>query len=126
MGHRITRAASHLSVDEVKERMNTDARPWVREHWWIIYNALVAPRKAEEIALHTGVSATTVHRVISTYNRQGPASMETPGKGGRRHQHLTLPEEVAHHVLAARRDLPAGAARVIGSCEGGRTDVAPG
>ena len=93
MGHRITRAASHLSVDEVKERMNTDARPWVRQHWWIIYNALVAPRKADEIALHTGVSATTVHRVISTYNRLGPAALETPGKGGRRHQYLTLPEE---------------------------------
>lgn len=93
MGHRITRAAMHLSVDEVKDRMNTDARPWVRKHWWIIYNALVAPRKAEEIALHTGVSAATVHRVISTYNRQGPTAMETPGKGGRRHQYLTLPEE---------------------------------
>jgi transposase len=93
MGHRITRAASHLSVDEVKERMNTDARPWVREHWWIIYNALVAPRKAEEIALHTGVSATTVHRVISIYNRLGPTALETPGKGGRRHEYLTLQEE---------------------------------
>jgi transposase len=93
MGHRITRAASHLSVDEVKERMNTDARPWVREHWWIIYNALVAPRKAEEIALHTGVSATTVHRVISIYNRLGPPALETPGKGGRRHEYLTLQEE---------------------------------
>ena len=93
MGHRITRAASHLSVDEVKERMNTEVRPWVREHWWIIYNALVAPRKAEEIALHTGVSATTVHRVISNYNRLGPTALETPGKGGRRHEYLSLKEE---------------------------------
>src|SRR5256885_9206662 len=33
MGHRITRAASHLSVDEVKERMKTERRPWVRQHW---------------------------------------------------------------------------------------------
>src|SRR5947208_16531428 len=95
MGHRITRAASHLSVEEVKERMNTDARPWVRQHWWIIYTALVAPRKAEEIALHTGVSATTVHRVISSYNRLGAAAMETAGKGGRRHQYLTVQEERA-------------------------------
>lgn len=93
MGHRITRAASHLSVEEVKERMNTEVRPWVREHWWIIYNALVAPRKAEEIALHTGVSATTVHRVIATYNRLGPTALETPGKGGRRHEYLSLQEE---------------------------------
>ena len=93
MGHRITRAASHLSVDEVKARMNTEVRPWVREHWWIIYNALVAPRKAEDIALHTGVSATTVHRVISTYNRLGPPALETPGKGGRRHEYLSVQEE---------------------------------
>src|SRR2546430_11741396 len=71
MGHRVTRAASHLSADEVKEYMNTGKRPWVRQHWWIIYNALIAPRKAEEIALHTGVSVTTVHQVIATYNRLG-------------------------------------------------------
>lgn len=98
MGYRMTRAASHLSVDEVKERMHTEERPWVQLHWWIIYNALVAPRKAEEIALHTGVSAPTVHRVISTYNRFGAAALETPGKGGRRHEYLILPEE--HAFLA--------------------------
>ena len=74
MGHRITRAASHLSLDEVKERMKTERRPWVRQHWWIIYNALVAPRKADEIALHTGVSTTTVHRACSRQARTtGPA-----------------------------------------------------
>jgi transposase len=95
MGHRITRAASHLSVEEVKERMNTESRPWVRQHWWIIYNALVAPRKAQEIALHTGVSVTTIHRVIATYNRLGAEAVETPGKGGRRHEYLSLPEEQA-------------------------------
>jgi transposase len=93
MGHRITRAAPHLLAEEVKTRMNLEKRPWVRQHWWIIYNALVAPRKAEEIALHTGVSATTVHRVISTYNRWGPTVLETPGRGGRRRSYLTLEEE---------------------------------
>ena len=95
MGHRITRAAAHLSIDEVKERMRTDARPWVRQHWWIIYNALVAPRKAEEIALHTGVSATTVHRVIATYNRLGPAAIDQSAKGGRHHNYLTVEQERA-------------------------------
>ena len=93
MGHRITQAALHLSVDEAKERMNREVRPWVRQHWWIIYNALVAPRIAEEIAPHTGVSMSTVHRVVSTYNRLGSAALETPGKGGRRHQYLTQQEE---------------------------------
>ena len=68
MGHRVARAASHLSAASVKEDMNTDRRPWVRQHWWIIYHALIAPREAEEIALHTGASVTTVHRVFATYN----------------------------------------------------------
>jgi transposase len=73
-------------VEEVKQRMNRDPRFWVRQRWWIIYHALMAPRKAEEIAKHTGVSVPTVRRVISGYNRLGLAALETPGKGGRRHE----------------------------------------
>src|SRR5258708_7822957 len=95
MGHRIKRAAPHLSVDEVKERMKTERRPWVRQHWWIIYNALVAPRKADEIALHTGVSATTVHRIIGRDNRFGPAVIEQSAKSGRHHEYLTIEQEQA-------------------------------
>src|SRR5258707_14090215 len=95
MGHRITRAASHLSVDEVKERMKTERRAWVRQHWWIIYNAVVAPRKADEIALHTGVSATTVHRIIGRDNRFGPAVIEQSAKGGRHHEYLTIEQKKA-------------------------------
>ncbi len=41
------------------------------------------------------MSPTTVHRVIATYKRRGVAAIETPGKGGRRHQHLTLEQERA-------------------------------
>src|SRR5258707_15162125 len=93
MGHRITRAASHLSVDEVKERMKTERRAWVRQHWWIIYNALVAPRKADEIALHTGVSATTVHRVIGRWNRLGTAAIEQSAKRGWHHENITPEKE---------------------------------
>jgi hypothetical protein len=93
MGHRITQAAAHLSADEVKDRMKREKRTIVLKRWWIIYHALVAPCIAAEIALHTGVSEPTVHRVISLYNRQGPAALETPGKGGRRHQYLTQAEE---------------------------------
>jgi transposase len=61
----------------------------------IIYNALVEPRKAEEIARHFGVSKASVHGVISTYNRISVAAVETAGKGGRRRQYLTLEEEKA-------------------------------
>ncbi len=54
---------------------------------------LYEPRKAEEIARHCGVSKGMVHQVISTYNRFGVEAIETPGKGGRRHQYLTVSEE---------------------------------
>src|SRR5712691_13097184 len=90
---RVTRAAAHLSIEEVKTRLKTDPRPWCRERWLIIYNAQVEPRKAEEIARHCGVSKATVHQVISAYNRLGVAAVETPGKGGRRHQYLRREEE---------------------------------
>ena len=73
--------------------MKLDPRSWVRERWGIIYHALIRPRKAEEIARDTGVSVTTVHRVISRYNRLGPAAIETPGKGGRRHEYMSEEQE---------------------------------
>jgi|SRR5947209_6598111 transposase len=92
---RITRAAAHLPVEEVKTRLKLDPRPWCRQRWLIIYNALVEPRTAAEIAKHTGSTVAMVHQVISTYNRLGVAAVETPGKGGRRHQYLTLEEEDA-------------------------------
>ena len=90
---RRTRAALHLPVEEVKNRMKNDPRPWCRERWLIIYNALVDPREARDIAKHTGVSVSTVHKVISTYNKLGVVAVETPGKGGRRSEYLTIEEE---------------------------------
>ena len=90
---RVTHAAAHLSIEEVKKRLKTDPRPWCRQRWLIIYNALVEPRKAEEIARHCGVSKATVHEVISTYNRLGVSAVETTGKGGRRREYLTVEEE---------------------------------
>ena len=93
MGTRVTRAAAHVPVEEVRRRMKMDPRYWVRERWGIIYHALMSPRKAEEIARDTGVSVTTVRRVISTYNRLGSAAIETPGKGGRRHEYLSVEQE---------------------------------
>jgi transposase len=92
---RMTRAAPHLSVEEVKNRLTNDPRPWCRQRWLIIYNALVDPRQAAEIAKHCGVSKAMVHQVISTYNRLGIAAVETPGKGGRRHEYLTREQEQA-------------------------------
>ncbi len=74
MGTRVTRAAAHSPIEEVKRRMKLDPRSWVRERWGIIYHALMNPRKAEEIARDMGVSVTTVHRVITGYSRLGLAA----------------------------------------------------
>ena len=90
---RITRAKLHFPVEEVKERMLHDPRPWCRQRWLIIYNALVDPREASDIAKHAGVSVNTVHKLIPAYNRLGVAAVETSGKGGRRHEYITLEEE---------------------------------
>lgn len=90
---RITRAAAHLSLEEVKKPMSTEPRPLYRQRWLIIYNALVEPGKAEDIARHCGVSKASVHAVISSYNRLGVAAVETPGKGGRRSGYLSGEEE---------------------------------
>ncbi len=95
MGNRVTHAATHLSEDAVNARMQREQRPWCRQHWEIIYQALTAPRKAEDIARTVGVSPSTVHRVIAAYKHRGVAAIETPGKGGRRRQHLTLEQERA-------------------------------
>src|SRR2546426_1369967 len=90
---RITRAALHVSIEEVKERMIHDKSPLYRQRWIIIYQALVDPREAKDIAKHTGVSVATVHKLISAYNRRGVAAVETKGKGGRYNAYLTLEEE---------------------------------
>jgi transposase len=58
-----------------------------------MYQALVDPREAAQIAKYCGVSTATVHQLISAYNRRGVEAVETPGKGGRRNQYLTLEQE---------------------------------
>lgn len=73
--------------------MQSDPRAWCRQRWLSIYKALVDPRKAVEIAKHCGVSPASVHQVIASYKRVGVAAVETAGKGGRRHEYLTLEEE---------------------------------
>jgi transposase len=91
---RITRAAAHLSAEEVKQRMKTAPSAMYRQRWLIIYYpAQVSPRKAEEIAKQCGVSTATVHALIATYNRLGVEAVETMGKGGRHHELLTWEQE---------------------------------
>ena len=90
---RISQALPHLSEAALKQKFRTAKNFWQQQKWLVIYNALVDPREAKEIAKHPGVSASTVHQVISEYNRYGEMAIETPGRGGRRSSDLSLAAE---------------------------------
>ena len=91
----LTRAATHLTVEQVKEKLK-EAKDVVQyKRWLIVYNALIAPRQAAELAELLAVSIDSVHHIISRYNREGPQALETQRAGGRSHATLSLPEEQA-------------------------------
>src|SRR5207245_10108237 len=103
---RVNRAALHVSVEEVEAKMIHDNCLLYRQRLLLIYQALIDPREAKDIAKHTGVSVATVHKLISAYNRRGVAAVETKGKGGRYNAYLTLEEErdvLTHFVERAER-----------------------
>jgi transposase len=92
---RVTKAAPHLNDAEI-DAMLTHARSlWRIRRWMIIRHALVDLQPARVIARHVGVAAQTVHNLIAAYNRQGPAAIDTPGRGQRQRAYLTLEEERA-------------------------------
>ena len=67
-----------------------------RKHpgWLGVWNALVNPRPAWEIAVHTGVFISAVHRVISQFNKFRPKAIEGNDFGKRRGAYLSKDQEV--------------------------------
>ena len=90
---KITRSIPHLSKEEIQEKIKATVGFWRVQKWLVIWNALVDPRTAGEIALHTGLAEQSVHNLISRYNRLGPDAVAGPGKGGRRRFYLSWNEE---------------------------------
>ncbi len=88
-----TKAKSHLSREEVMEKIKNTRGFREMQKLLVIYNAIVDPRPAGEIALHTGLARQTVHNMVSEYNRTGEAFLKKPGRGGRRKAYLTPEEE---------------------------------
>ena len=105
MGSRVTRAATHLPLEEVNARMQREQRLWCRKRWEIISQALTAPRKAEDIARTVGVSPTTIQRVVALYKQGGVAAIETYEKGGRRRKspHTGARTRLSPAVRSTRR-----------------------
>jgi hypothetical protein len=65
---RVSRVLPHLSEEELKDKIATASSARCQQKWMIVYNALIAPRPAAEIAKHTATSVRTVHQVISDYS----------------------------------------------------------
>ena len=74
--------ADHLSVDEVRMKMQMSSGFLKFQKWLVIYNLLVDPRPLAEIATHTGLSESSVYRIISEYYKNGPDSIESISKMG--------------------------------------------
>jgi len=75
-----TRIAEHLSLDEVKMKLQMMGGSMKIQKWLVIYNAIIDPRPVSEIAKHTGLSEASVCRIISEYNDSGPEAIETSNK----------------------------------------------
>lgn len=89
----MTRAANHLTLEQVKEKMKEAKDTQQLQRWQIVYTALIQPRKAEEIATCVGVSKSLVQKIISRYNKGGIQAISVKIGGGRHHEYLTREEE---------------------------------
>ena len=88
MSRRVSRATTHLPPDELKRRTRREPRWRLRSHWEILHTVTIAPRAAHLVAQQMGISVPTVRRVLSAYNRGGPAAVERRGRGGRQRAYL--------------------------------------
>ena len=70
----------HLTEAEIKEKIATAPTARCQQKWMIIYNALIEPRPAIEIAKHTATSLRTVRQVIADYNRAGAEAISVRKK----------------------------------------------
>ncbi len=90
-----TKSIPHLSQEEIQEKIKTTVGFGRVQKWLVIWNALVDPRPAREIALHPGLAQQSVHNLLARYNRLGPETVAGSGKGGRRRSCLSWDEEAA-------------------------------
>ena len=72
--------SEHLTLDEIKMKMQMTAGFLKMQKWLVIYNAIIDPRPIPEIAKHTGLSEASVYRIIAEYNDRGPEAIESGSK----------------------------------------------
>jgi transposase len=106
---KVSKAVPHLSPEDIHARIHHTTGFWRVQKWLVIWHATVDPAPAQTIALHTGLAVQTVHNLIASYNRYGPAVVEGTGKGGHRRAYLSRGEEARflqeYQVRAARGEV---------------------
>jgi hypothetical protein len=66
----------HLSLEEIRIKLQTRPGFLAMQKWLVIYNFIVHPRPLSQIAMHTGLSESSVYRIVSDYNRFGPEAFD--------------------------------------------------
>jgi hypothetical protein len=89
----VTRAAPHLSLEDVQGQLRASVDCWTHRQWVVSDTALVEPRPATAMAWPLGVSVPVVPQMISVEKRGGPGALATPGIGGRRPHYVTMAAE---------------------------------
>jgi len=86
---------SHLTPEEMKERMIESEHCGQFPRWQALYLMNTRQYGAEEVVKIVGVSQGTVYQWIYRYNHNGPESLRLIGRGGRTGGLLTWAEEEA-------------------------------
>ena len=74
--YEIINLEDHLSLSDIRIKMQTRPGFLTMQKWLVIYNLIVHPRPLSQIAIHTGLSESTVYRIVSDYNRLGPEAFD--------------------------------------------------
>lgn len=87
-----TRLRSHLSHNEIREKMLGTKDRAQFQRWQTIY-LLDSGLKAKVVSEYVGVSKGTVHQWVFRYNHEGPEALVLHGRGGRRYGLMGIEEE---------------------------------
>ena len=83
----------HLSLEEIGQCLRQTQGFWKVQRWMAIRYGMVHPSSAMQIGKAVGLSTSTIQHLISHYNKEGAAAIETTGSGGRKYGYLTLEQE---------------------------------
>lgn len=96
----ILQVKPHLTVEQLKERMQREQKVPVFKRWQILHAVATNKGiKAQAVGLLLGCSPDVVKRTVQRYNKRGAAFMEQAKWGGRREKRCLLSFEQEEQLL---------------------------